>query len=109
VDTNKVFLRGGRDGEGVPLEGRYLGAVKEKVLARLVLHGGLLYLDLNNLGGVLDDLGDIGLQPAADFPYDPLHHVEEHTSNAPLPGCRHAGKLAASDRGGQDFFLLFFT
>ena len=85
VNADVVLLRGGRDGEGMPLETRDLGAVEEEVLARLVPHGGLLDLDLNDFGGVLDNLGDVRLEPAADFPDDPLHHVEENAGNTPLP------------------------
>ena len=56
VDAQVIFLWGGGEGEGVPLEVGDLGARKEDILTGS--DGGLLLLDLkfHDFGRVLDDL-----------------------------------------------------
>ena len=80
----------------MPLEVRDLGAAQEDVLAGT--SGRLLLLDLNlhDVRGVLDDLGDVGAVTGADLTKDTLVDPD-NTTNKPVAlfGCQihHAAVL----------------
>jgi len=48
--------------ETEPLEVSHLWNINEEIMTRLVFEGRLLHLDLDDFGGMLDDLGNRGLK-----------------------------------------------
>ena len=91
VDRDVVFLRRAGEREGVPLEVGNLGAGQEDVLTGA--GGGLFLLDLDfdNLGGVLNNLGDVGSVAGTNFTEDTLVNPDD-TANEPVALMMAQGK-----------------
>lgn len=70
VHGDVILLWGAGECERVPLPVGDLGALEEDVLACTGCGFLFLDLDLHHLGGVLDDLGDVGTVTRADFAED---------------------------------------
>jgi hypothetical protein len=101
MDGNVVLFRSARECEGMVLPDRYFWATHEDVLITLVLFCaspkgiayltstgvGVLLLDLNlaNVAGVLNDLGDVCLVSSTDLTRNTLTEVCESTVHPVLP------------------------
>lgn len=68
----------------MPLEVRDLGTVNEYVLSSLGVRVVLLDLHLDNVRGVLNDLGDVGAVARTDFAEDTLVD-EDDAADEPVP------------------------
>jgi hypothetical protein len=79
--------KGGKNGEKkrTPLKWGNFGAVDENILASAHLEGRLLDLNLNNLGRMENDLGNVGAQASANLAPHTLTNIEGQSSNHPLP------------------------
>lgn len=65
----------------MPLEVRNIGAIEEDIVSSLNLGVVFLNLQLQNVGRVLDNFGDIGPVTRADFAKDTLPDPNDPSNN----------------------------
>jgi hypothetical protein len=86
VDRDVILLGRRRQGEGVPLEVRDLRHVDEDVLASPRRRLLLLDLDLDDVGRVLDDFGDVGAVAGANLAQNTFTDPDD-TADNPVALC----------------------
>lgn len=101
MDGDVILLGGTRQGERVVLPQRDGRAAKEDVLASPGFCVLLLYLDLADVAGVLDDLCDVGPVTATDFTGDALGEVAEAAVHPVLPENADGRGTDADAKGGD--------
>ncbi len=65
MNAERVILWRGREGKGMPLDVGDWRTFKEDVLPGEHLKSGLFHLQLNYLGGMFDDFGELNFLAAA--------------------------------------------
>ena len=79
----------------MPLEIGHRGYVDEDILASLGKEALLPHLDLNGVGGMLNNLDDHNVIEAADETHEALDDVDDKATKHVLPG------LWEGERGGE--------
>ena len=69
----------------MPLEEGHRGYVDEDILSSLGKEALLSHLDLNGVGGMLNNLDDDNVVEASDEPHGTLNHVDDQTTEHVLP------------------------
>lgn len=76
----------------MPLKIGHGGYVDEDILASLGKETFLPHLDLNGVGGMLDNLDDHNVVEAADETHKALDDVDDQATKHVLPGLRERGR-----------------
>jgi hypothetical protein len=88
VHAQKVLVRAGGDGEGMPLKARNVRAAQEDVLTGLVVERRLLHAQFEYFRGVLNGLQNDRRLTAAHETNDTFDQVEHARTDEPAPEVR---------------------